>query len=72
MVRVMRSFIAKHRLTLIGLVVGAVIGLMYWWFIGCTNGSCSITSSPVNSSIWGAVLGALVFSSFEKDKETKK
>ena len=30
----------------------------------CTTGTCPITSSPVNSSIWGAAMGGLLLSSF--------
>lgn len=29
-----------------------------------TTGTCPITSSPVNSSIWGAAMGGLLLSSF--------
>jgi len=68
----MRAFVIKYRLTLIGILVGAIGGYLYWLFIGCTNGSCSITGSPINSSIWGAILGGLILSTFEKDKEEKK
>jgi len=72
MVETMKMLIKRHWLTLIGLLAGALGGLLYWYFIGCTTGSCPITSSPVNSSIWGAVLGGLIFSAFEKEKKIEK
>lgn len=46
---------------LAGMAIGALGGYLYWYFIGCSDGTCAITSSPVNSSIWGAVMGALLF-----------
>jgi hypothetical protein len=60
--------IRKH----IGIAVGAVIGLaagyIYWREVGCMSGSCPITSSPLNSSLYGAMLGGLGASIFKKDK----
>lgn len=45
-------------------VAGMVGGYLYWRYVGCTTGTCPITSSPVNSSIWGAAMGGLLLSSF--------
>ena len=50
-----KAFLKKNRLTFIGLVIGAVGGFLYWKYVGCTSGTCPITSSPVNSTLWGAV-----------------
>lgn len=54
----------------IGIVIGATAGFAYWYFIGCTTGSCAITSSPVNSSIYGALMGGLVLNLFSKDSKS--
>ncbi len=43
-------------------VIGGAGGFLYWYYIGCTNG-CAITSSPVNSTLYGAVLAALLLNS---------
>lgn len=43
----------------IGFLLGATIGLAYYSFIGCQSGGCPITSSPVISTIYGAVMGTL-------------
>lgn len=64
----MKKFIRKQLLPITGLVIGALSGYLYWKFAGCNSGSCAITSSPVNSSIYGAVMGGLFFSIFQKDK----
>jgi len=45
---------------ILGLFSGAILGFAYYYFIGCNTGSCSITSSPVNSTIFGAIFGALI------------
>jgi hypothetical protein len=45
---------------LIGIAVGAVAGYAYYKFIGCASGTCPITSNPYISTIYGALLGALI------------
>lgn len=57
----------KYLKWVIAIVIGATVGYSYWFFIGCTTGSCAITSSPVNSSIYGALMGGLVLNIFSKD-----
>jgi hypothetical protein len=57
-------------LTAIGLVVGLIAGYAYYHFVGCVSGTCSITSKPVNSTLYGGLMGGLVFNLFVKD--TKK
>ena len=48
-------------ITIIGVIVGAVTGNAYYYYLGCASGTCSITSKPLNSSLYGAVLGGLLF-----------
>jgi hypothetical protein len=35
--------------------------------IGCSNGTCLISSKPVNSTVYFAVMGAILFSLFKKE-----
>jgi phage shock protein E len=51
--------------------LGAAAGYIYFYYWGC-DGSCAITSSPINSSIYGAVMGFLLSQIFEKDKSKEK
>ena len=43
-----------------GGLIGALLGYIYYVQIGCVSGTCPITSNPISSSIYGAILGALV------------
>lgn len=67
------NLIRKHKLSLIGLFVGAIAGFLYYRFVGCANGTCIISSNPFISTIYGSVMGFLLFSSFgSPKKETAK
>ncbi len=63
---VLKSLIQKNILYILGAVIGAVGGFMYWKWIGCASGTCKITSSPVNSTLYFSLLGSLVFGLFKK------
>lgn len=64
----MKSKILKYKLELTGVVIGAVAGWCYWYFIGCASGHCMITSKPLNSTAYGAMMGGLLFSAMKKSK----
>lgn len=63
--------IRKHRMTILGAILGAIAGFLYWKFVGCTSGGCPITSSPFMSTLWGLLMGGTFFNIFEK-KPVKK
>ena len=65
------SFIKKYLLTLIGLIAGAIGGYMYYHYVGCSSGTCAITSKPLNSTIYGAMMGGLLLNIFQKNKKTE-
>ncbi|WP_333808566.1 DUF6132 family protein [Flavobacterium sp.] len=48
-------------ITSIGVVIGLISGYAYYHYVGCVSGTCSITSKPLNSSLYGGVLGGLLF-----------
>ena len=62
------TFLRKYRLTLLGVLTGAIAGYLYYHFVGCASGTCLITSKPVNSTLYGALMGALFFNMFQKEK----
>jgi phage shock protein E len=68
----MNSFIRNNRLTLIGIVLGLIVGYLYYHFVGCASGTCPITSKPLNSTLYGALLGGLLFNAFQKTPNTNQ
>ena len=62
------NFIVKHKLILIGAVIGAIGGYAYYYFVGCASGTCAISSKPLNNSLYGSFMGGLLFSNFQKEK----
>ena len=56
----------KYKLTVLGILLGAIFGYLYYHFVGCASGTCSITSNPLNSTLYGAMMGGLLFNIFEK------
>ncbi len=56
---------------LLPLLLGAAGGFAYYYFIGCTTGSCPITSNPWISTGYGALVGAiLAFGAGSKSRKT--
>jgi len=51
------------------ILAGGIIGFAYYFFIGCNQG-CAITGSPVNSTLYGALMG-LILAWPSNQKETK-
>lgn len=46
----------------IGVVLGAIAGFVWYRTVGCSGGSCPITSNPWTSMAYGGVMGALIAS----------
>jgi hypothetical protein len=67
-----KTILQSNFVYLIGAFIGAISGFLYWKYVGCISGTCSITSSPVNSSLYFALMGALLFGSFKKEKKHVK
>jgi hypothetical protein len=63
-----QTWMQKNKLSLIGIAVGAIGGFMYWNYIGCASGTCMITSKPINSTLYGALMGFLLFGIFKKEE----
>lgn len=66
------NFVKKYKLTIIGIIVGAIVGYLYYHFVGCSSGTCAITSKPINSTLYGALLGGLLLNTLKRDKEKSK
>ncbi|HEY9343432.1 MAG TPA: DUF6132 family protein [Hanamia sp.] len=64
-----KNFLSKYKLTIIGVFVGALAGYLYYHFIGCNSGTCAITSKPLNSTLYGALMGGLFLNIFKKENK---
>jgi hypothetical protein len=66
----MLNFFKKNILYFVGALAGAIGGFLYWKFVGCSSGTCKITSSSINSSLYFGLMGSLAFGMFKtKSKE---
>ncbi len=63
------NFLKKYKLSLIGVAVGAIGGYLYYHFVGCNSGTCAITSRPVNSTLYVALMGGLLLNIFKKENK---
>ncbi len=59
-------------ITGIGAIIGAITGYLYYKYVGCASGTCRITSKPLNSTLYFALIGGLLFNMFVKNTKAKK
>ncbi|WP_312818440.1 DUF6132 family protein [Kaistella carnis] len=64
----MNRLLQKYKFGIVGILAGGILGYAYYHFIGCNTGTCAITSKPMNSTVYGMVMGYLMFSVFQKPK----
>jgi hypothetical protein len=57
---VSRSVIVQWSKRILPVAIGALGGYAYYYFIGCSNGLCPISSNPYISTAYGGVIGALL------------
>lgn len=62
------NFVIKHKLSIIGVIAGAIAGYLYYYYVGCASGTCAITSKPLNSTLYGAMMGGVFLNMFQKEK----
>jgi hypothetical protein len=62
------DILKRNWLYLAGAVIGGICGYLYWYNIGCSTGTCPITSSPAMSMIWAATMGSLILGFFKRKK----
>lgn len=67
----MKKFAKKYLFPVIGICAGALSGYFYWTFEGCRSGTCAITSSPLNSMLYGVLIGGLLGSIFQGEAKKK-
>lgn len=62
----------KYKLSIIGIMVGAIGGYAYYYFVGCENGTCAIASHPFYSMAYRAFMGAVLFTGLKKENTDNK
>ena len=62
-----KAFATRH---IIGIIAGGIGGFMYFHFTGCTDGACSLRSSPVYFIFLGVAMGYLIADLFKKKKQS--
>ncbi|MBK6984462.1 MAG: hypothetical protein IPH32_06780 [Bacteroidetes bacterium] len=68
----MKKWLLNNKLTVIGAIVGAIGGYLYYYFVGCASGTCGITSSPINSTLYFAILGGLIVNLIKPTDNSQK
>jgi hypothetical protein len=53
------SFFMSWLKFIIAPVIGGALGFIYYKTIGCSTGTCPITSNPWISTIYGIIMGLL-------------
>lgn len=56
----MKEFWKKGKRAILFTAGGALIGLAYYAFVGCTTGACGITSNPFSSMAYMGLIGLLL------------
>ena len=62
------KFLKSNVFTIVGMVLGAAGGYLYYHFVGCASGTCAITSNPWISTLYGSMMGGLLLNTFQKEK----
>ena len=57
------------KITIILAIIGSAVGFAYASFLGCDS-ACSLTSSSLNTSVYGAFVGVIL--AFPINKKIKK
>jgi F0F1-type ATP synthase assembly protein I len=54
-----KQTVKKYLPEIIGAVIGAFGGFLYWKYVGCVSGTCTIKSNWYLMIPWGMLLGYL-------------
>jgi gas vesicle protein len=65
----MKNSLVKYKSILFGVAIGAVLGYAYYYFVGCQSGTCPITSNPIISTLYGALMGGILGSSSKQKQQ---
>ncbi len=43
--------------SILGIALGAGLGVLDWKVVGCRTGACPLTATPLRAGLYGAVMG---------------
>ncbi len=64
--------VKTYKWKLAGIAIGAMAGFAYWYFIGCTSGTCPIQSNWHTSTLYGGLIGYILPKSPNKGSVKKE
>ncbi len=67
----MKNFVNRYLFEIIGGIVGLIGGFLYWYYVGCASGTCTIKGNWYVMSPYGMILGILlggIVKSFKRKK----
>jgi hypothetical protein len=67
----MKEYLLKYRIKIVFITLGGIAGWLYWLFIGCSSGTCPITSHWYTSAIYGILFGWLISDLVKTNKNGK-
>jgi hypothetical protein len=65
----MTDFLIKYKWKIVGLVVGALAGYAYYYYIGCNSGTCPIQSKWHLSTLYGGLIGYVLVNNPKNEKQ---
>ena len=65
----MKKWIRENRLPLFFAMIGLPAGWLYYYYVGCVNGTCPIQSDPYKMMLYGTVMGFLIGSILKPEKK---
>jgi hypothetical protein len=68
----MKKFIQNNGWQILGGIFGGIGGHFYWRDIGCATGTCPITSKPLNSIVYFAVLSYFMIGTISQWRTLKE
>lgn len=64
------SYLRDNKKIVLGVVLGAAGGFLYWKYVGCASGTCPLSSNPIISTVYWGFMGGMGVSLLKKDTKT--
>ena len=66
----MKKWLHKNFLSIIVSIIGGIAGYIYYKQVGCSNGTCMISSNPYISTVYFSIVGGFLFSNFKRKENS--